>query len=146
MCSRSLALYLDRHVIYASSKVLCGKNGLGVVVLFVSLALCVILSAQERIDPADAAKYIGKSVTVCGLVASTSYAIQSLRRPTFLNLDRPYPKQPFTVVIWGEDRSSFSPPPEKAYSGKKICVSGPVSAFRGEPRIVVTGPSQITVE
>jgi len=36
------------------------KNGLGVVVLFVSLALCVILSAQERIDPADAAKCIWK--------------------------------------------------------------------------------------
>jgi hypothetical protein len=122
------------------------KDGLAVVVLFVFLALYVILSAQERIGPADAAKYIGKSATVCGLVASTSYAIQSLGRPTFLNLDRPYPKQPFTVVIWGEDRSSFSPPPEKAYSGKKICVSGPVSAFRGEPRIVVTGPSQITVE
>ncbi len=36
MCSRSLALYLDRPVIYASSKVLCGKNGLAVIVLFVS--------------------------------------------------------------------------------------------------------------
>jgi hypothetical protein len=122
------------------------KNGLAVVVLFVFLALSVILSAQERITPAEAAKYVGKSATVCGLVASTSYAVQSLGRPTFLNLDQPYPKQPFTVVIWGEDCSSFSPPPEKAYSGKKICVSGPVSAFRGEPRIVVTGPSQITVE
>src|SRR5712691_1663756 len=101
------------------------KNGLAVRVLFVSLPLYVILSAQERIGPADAAKYIGKSATVCGLVASTSYALQSLGRPTFLNLDRPYPKQPFTVLIWGEDRSSFSPPPEKAYNGKKICVSGP---------------------
>ena len=75
------------------------KNGLAVVVLFVFLALSVILSAQERIGPAEAAKYIGKSATVCGLVASTSYALQSLGRPTFLNLDRPYPKQPFTVVI-----------------------------------------------
>ena len=67
-------------------------------------------------------------------------------RPTYLNLDRPYPNQPFTVVIWGDDRSSFSPPPEKAYDGKKICVRGTVSAFRGQPQIVVTSPSQITVE
>jgi hypothetical protein len=54
------------------------KNGLAVGVLFISLALYVILSAQERIGPAEAAKYIGKSATVCGLVASTSYALQSL--------------------------------------------------------------------
>jgi hypothetical protein len=146
MCSRSLALYLDRHVIYASSKVLCERM-VSVSSCFLFLWLCAsFFQRRSASTPQTPRSVFGKSVTVCGLVASTSYALQSLGRPTFLNLDRPYPKQPFTVVIWGEDRSSFSPPPEKAYSGKKICVSGPVSAFRGEPRIVVTGPSQITVE
>jgi hypothetical protein len=122
------------------------KNGPAAAVLFVSLALHTILSAQERISPAEARKYVGKSVMVCGRVASAAYAVQSMGRPTYLKLDRPYPNQPFTVVIWGEDRSSFSPPSEKAYDGKKICVRGTVPAFREQPQIVVTSPSQITVE
>lgn len=123
------------------------KNGPVATVLLVSLALHTILSAQERISPSEAGKYVGKSATVCGRVASAAYAVQSMGRPTYLNLDRPYPDQPFTVVIWGEDRSSFSPPPEKAYDGKKICVRGTILVFRKEPpRIVVTSPSQITVE
>jgi micrococcal nuclease len=118
-----------------------------VVFLVFSLALPAGFSAQERISPLEAAKYVGKSATVCGKVASTAYAIQVAGRPTFLNLERPYPNQLFTVVIWGSERSKFSPPPEKAYDGKKICVSGVVRVFRDEPpRIVVETPSQITIE
>jgi hypothetical protein len=117
------------------------------VVFLVALALPAGFSAQERISPSEAAKYVGKSATVCGKVASTAYAIQVVGRPTFLNLERPYPNQPFTVVIWGSERSKFSPPPEKAYDGKKICVSGIVGRFRDEPpRIVVTKPSQIVIQ
>jgi hypothetical protein len=123
------------------------KNASAIVFVFIILALQVILSAQERISPSEADKYVGKSVTVCGKVVSTAYVIQSMGRPTFLNLERPYPNQPFTVVIWGSERSNFSPPPEKAYNGKRICVSGTVRVFRDEPpRIVVTKPSQVTFE
>ena len=112
-----------------------------------SLALPAGLSAQERISPSEAAKYVGKSATVCGKVASTAYAIQVVGRPTFLNLERPYPNQPFTVVIWGSEQSRVSLPPEKAYDGKTIYVSGIVRVFRDEPpRIVVSTPSQITIE
>jgi hypothetical protein len=122
------------------------KHGPSVVV-FLILALHVDLSAQDRIRPSEAAKYVGKDATVCGKVASAAYAIQVVGRPTFLNLERPYPNQPFTVVIWGTERSRFSPPPEKAYDGKRICVSGTVRVFQDEPpRIVVTKPSQITIE
>ena len=106
------------------------KNGPAAAVFLVSLALGVDLSAQQRISPAEAGKYVGKPVTVCGKVASTAYVVQAMGRPTFLNLERPYPNQPFSVVIWGTERSNFSPPPEKAYDGKRICVSGTVDVFR----------------
>ena len=106
----------------------------------------VAVSAQERISAADAAKYIGKSVTVCGRVALANYVVSSVGRPTYLNLDRPYPNHIFTVIIWGENRSKFPTLPEKASSGKKICVSGTVTSFQEESQMVVTSPSQITVE
>src|SRR5207244_3489720 len=54
--------------------------------------------------------------------------------------------QIFTAFIWGENRGKFPTPPEKAYSGKKICVTGTISSYRGQPQIVVRDPGQITAE
>ena len=59
------------------------------------------LSAQE------APGHAGENATVCGTVASAHYAPGSRGRPTFLNLDRPYPGQIFAGVVWGEDRAKF---------------------------------------
>ena len=78
------------------------KTALAIVV-FILLVLQGILLAQERISPSEAKNYVGKSVTVCGKVASTAYATQAAGRPTFINLERPYPNQPFNVVIWGSE-------------------------------------------
>jgi len=100
-------------------------------------------SAQPEIIPADAKKYIGKTQTVCGQVASANYAARSKGRPTFLNLDRAYPNHIFTVVIWGNDRTNFRDPPERAYDRKKICVTGVISSYKGVPEIVASDPSQI---
>ena len=66
------------------------------ILIFVA-ALQII--AQERISPAEAAKYVGKTATVCGQVASANFSARSRRRPTFLNLDRPYPNHIFTALI-----------------------------------------------
>jgi len=122
------------------------KDALTLVVFSIFLVLRVALLAQERISPAEAAKYIGRRATVCGLVASANYATQSQGQPTYLDLDSPYPNHIFTALIWGENRDKFSTAPEKAYSGKRICVKGILSNSRGQPQIFVTSPSQITAE
>jgi hypothetical protein len=122
------------------------RNGPAAVVFLVFLTLPVGLLAQERIKPADAVKYIGKSATVCGLVASAAFAVGNLGTPTYLNLDKPYPDQPFTVIIWGDKRNKFPKPPETFYNGKKICVTGTIAGYNGQPQMAITGPSQITFE
>lgn len=99
---------------------------------------------QQRITAIDAAKYVGKKATVCGLVTSFKYAESSKDSPTFLNLDHGYPEQVFTVVIWGKDRPKFPKTPESRYAGEKICVTGTITTFRKVPEIVVTEPSQIS--
>jgi DNA/RNA endonuclease YhcR with UshA esterase domain len=98
--------------------------------------------------PWDEAKnYIGERVTVYGPVVSTHYASTSRGRPTFLNLGKPYPDPGrFTVVIWGENRYKFSPPPESYYMGKTISVTGLVTEYKGVPEIEVSSPSQIEVK
>jgi DNA/RNA endonuclease YhcR with UshA esterase domain len=124
--------------------------------LLILLVLTVLLAGQlitsisyaqeESITPNDAAKHIGEVQTVCGMVASSKFASQSKKQPTFINLDQPYPNQIFTILIWGSDRSKFPEPPEDYYMGKKVCVKGMIKAFRGKPEVIVNDPSQITIE
>ena len=103
-------------------------------------------SAQTKnITAAEAKSHIGERVTVCGKVVSTHYATRSKGSPTFLNLDEPYPKQTFTILIWGSDRSSFGDP-EAKYSSKRVCVTGTIKDYQGVPEIVAERPAQIEIQ
>ncbi|SRR6266849_6719474 len=73
----------------------------------------------------------------------------SLRRstkgePTFLNLDKSYPNQIFTIVIWESNRRKFGVP-ETDYKSNRICVSGKITAYAGLPEIVADDPKQIQI-
>ncbi len=74
----------------------------------------------------------------------TKFATDSRGSPTFLDIGRPYPDpRRFTVVIWGENRSRFSAPPDQFYADKTICVTGAIELYRGSPQIIVSSPGQI---
>ena len=102
-------------------------------------------SKKNSLTSAEANQHIGENATVCGVVASAHYAASSRGAPTFLNLDRAYPDQLFTVVIWREDRAKFGTP-EVTYNDKRICVMGIIASYRGVPEIVVRERSQISVQ
>jgi hypothetical protein len=101
--------------------------------------------AQKNLSAAEAREHVGENATVCGEVASTHYAARSRGNPTFINLDKPYPSQIFTVLIWGSDRPKFGAPEER-YQDKHICVTGMISDYRGVPEVVAHEPSQIKVQ
>lgn len=103
------------------------------------------LPTQIAIAPEDAANCVGQTRTVCGTVVSSRYLARGKGWPTFLNLDRSYPNQVFTVVIWGRDRGKFPDSPEAYYRDRKICVTGRIVAYRGRAQIVVTAPAQIVI-
>jgi hypothetical protein len=96
--------------------------------------------AQKRLSAQDAKNHIGENVTVCGTVASEHFAANTKGKPTFINLDEPYPKQVFTIVIWGSDRSAFGQIPTK------LCITGTISSYRGIPEIIARTPSQVKAE
>ena len=114
--------------------------------ILVCVAACAQLSARPRKPPTltaeQARDHIGETAKVCGQVASAHYAYQTRGHPTFLNLDRPYPHQEFTAVIWGTDRAQFGEP-EKEYRNRHICVSGFISVYRGQPEMILHSPKQI---
>jgi len=104
---------------------------LSVAVVLLTATYAAPSAVSDKITAAEAKNHIGKNATVCGRVASTNYAVRSKGQPTFINLDEPYPKQIFTAVIWGSDRSKFGQP-ETELKDKRICVTGLIEQYRGD--------------
>jgi DNA/RNA endonuclease YhcR with UshA esterase domain len=113
-----------------------------------TVALCLTAAAiQSRADEtnsipltigtAQAAAHIGKQVTVTGVVAQVS------SRPglTFLNFDKPYPSNLFTVIIRNRSTNEFDS--LAAFKGKAVAVKGKVIDYNGKPEIEVTGKAQL---
>jgi hypothetical protein len=112
---------------------------------FLFLAFTIPVNAQKKLATSEAKEHFGETATVCGEVVSTRYADSTKGQPTFLNLDKPYPNQVFTIVIWGNNRSKFGTP-ESDYKRKRICVIGKITAYAGLPEIVADEPKQIKID
>jgi micrococcal nuclease len=115
------------------------------IVLLFACACASPVLAQKKMSASEAKDHFGEMATVCGEVVSARYASTSNGEPTFLNFDKSYPNQIFTVVIWGENRNKFGKP-EEDYQGKRICVTGKITAYAGLPEIVVADPKQISAD
>ena len=113
--------------------------------IFCAVSSCSAHAQDGRIAAAEAKTHIGERITVCGNVVSTHFTSRTKGEPTFLNLDEPYPKQIFTILIWGSDRPKFGDP-EAKYGNKKVCVTGLIKDYKGVPEVVVEQPSQIEVQ
>ncbi len=101
------------------------------------------LDPQVRVNAFEASDHIGITAEVCGRVASAEYVTMVVGDPTFLNLEQPHPDQPFTAIIWGEDRHHWQTPPDQLYNNREICVTGQIENHEGTPQIRVTSPEQI---
>jgi hypothetical protein len=99
----------------------------------------------QRISASEAGSHVGEIAEVCGHVASSAHIAAVSGQPTFLNFERPYPDQPFSVVIWGSAREKFDTRPERVFDGKDICVTGEIEVYDGVPQIVVDDPAQIVL-
>ena len=73
-------------------------------------------------SPCGCDDQLGRTATVCGVVASANYAVGTRANPTFLtvvNSDRPDPDRALTAVIFGHDRAKFGTP-ETTLSGRQF--------------------------
>ncbi len=95
------------------------------------------------VEAEEAHTAVGERAVVCGTVVNVTFATGVGGQPTYLNLERAFPDQPFDAVIWGRHRDRFHPPPETAYRQRRICVAGRVTTHEGVPRIEVSTPEQI---
>ena len=73
-------------------------------------------------------------IKVCGTVVSTKL---SSKGNVFLNLDKGFPNQIFTVSIFKDQLVNFTYSPQTELMGKAICVEGKVADFNGTPSMVI---------
>ena len=112
------------------------------VLVFAAFIGCPIAAHAAPLNPEEAGSHVGENATVCGVVASATYAAQAPMAPTFLDLGKPYPNQIFTAVILGNDRSKFGMP-ENSMREKNVCVTGEIFLYQGNPEIILHDPAQL---
>ncbi len=100
---------------------------------------------KGKINTLQAKENIGKDACVCGKVVSTKFSENGKTNPTYINLDKKFPDQVFTLMIFGKDRENFSYKPEEFLQGKTICVKGKVGEFKGTPQIIANKEKQVEV-
>jgi hypothetical protein len=114
--------------------------------VFVILAFTVNLhagptegSAPVKIGADDVTNYFGKEVIFTGTVAQVSI------RPkiVFLNMDKPYPDSPFTLVIFPAATNQFGN--LKALRGMSVEAEGMVSNYHERAEIVLEKAKQLKV-
>ena len=113
--------------------------------LFFTFCLLLTSSFSQPISAEASKNYAGKTITVVGKVVDGRYLANSNRQPTLLNVDKAFPNQPFSIVIYGEKRQSFGYKPVEMLLNKNVLVTGLIEMYNGKPQIVVNSPDQIVI-
>lgn len=96
-----------------------------IVLLATTVAFCQTVPASEALH------HVGERSTVCGQIAGERTSSTSRGAPTFINLDRAYPHEAFTAVIWQEHKESVGTLPATG----SLCVTGTITEYHGIPEI-----------
>lgn len=96
------------------------------------------LKAQQKFEPIDFKKHIGKTATLCDTVYSFKIISDTL---TMINMGGNYPNQKFTVAVRGNKIVLDWPNLKK----KHLCVTGVLELNKDTLQIMVAQPNQVTV-
>jgi len=98
---------------------------------------------NNKINTLEAKDMIGKQCTVCGKAVSIKFVENGKSNPTYINLDKKFPDQLFTIVIYENVRNKLSYIPEEKLMNKEICISGKVEQYKGVPQIILQNEKAI---
>jgi len=116
---------------------------------YVGFVLLLIASAgfsQSTVTAAEAGKHVGEKITVCDKVFGGRFLENANDQPTLINMGDAWPNNPFTFVIFGDNRKKFSYKPEDFLVNKQVCVTGEIKTYRDKPQIIVTDTSQVKIK
>ncbi len=83
-----------------------------------------------------------KKVKVCGTIVSTK---KSKKGNIFLNIDKAYPNHIFSITIWASDLVNFGYKPDKELLGKKVCITGRITEYKGTASMIINNEKFIDI-
>ncbi len=93
----------------------------------------------KRISAAEAEKYFDETVIVTGKVAQVSVR----EKLVYVNLDKPFPDSPFTVVVFARATNQFGD--LKKLKGKDVEIKGKIAEYKDKAQIVLDSTNQLKV-
>lgn len=100
------------------------------------------LFTTDTIPVIDAVDHIGAYRTFCDELVTLDKFDNMDGKPTMMRLGNASPG--ITLVIWEGDAKKFDQPLDTIFSkGDKVCVTGQISSYGGNPRLEVGTPRQI---
>lgn len=97
---------------------------------------------RNHFNTIQAQMKIGQEVNVCGNVVASRY---SKKGHLWLNLDRQFPNQVFSIFIRKESLVNFDYDLKKRYTNKSVCVRGKVENFSDTPSITLDDQKNIAL-
>ena len=93
-----------------------------------SMASLNAFSQEIKIEAIKAPFHVGKTVMACGQLAE----IKHLENRHYLNLDRMYPNQTLTLLVWDNNYKWFEERFGRIDSmvGKRFCARGPIEEYK----------------
>lgn len=112
-----------------------------VVTLAISIfSLCSIASNanEPKIEAFKAPSHVGKTVMACGNLAQ----VKHLSNRHYLNLDKKYPNQALTVLVWDSDYRWFEERfgSIEGFVGRRFCARGKIEEYKNNMQMQVTNP------
>jgi hypothetical protein len=101
------------------------------------LLLWASLGQAQTLTATQASIHVGENATVCGTISDRHVATHSQGMPTFIDLEKPYPNQPFTILVWARDKAKVGSLPMAG----QFCVTGQIGKYRGGAQIVLHNAS-----
>ena len=97
---------------------------------------------RNHFNTIQAQMKIGQEVNVCGNIVASRY---SKKGHLWLNLDRQFPNQVFSIFIRKESLVNFDYDLKKRYTNKSVCVRGKVENFSDTPSITLDDQKNIAL-
>ena len=100
--------------------------------------------SSVEIASEDAAFHIGESVIACGTIQQTT----RFRRGVYLNMDKPYPHQSLTLIVWENDINNFQNKFGELSNmiGKEVCAQGTITQYKGRNQISLGNAYSLKVD
>lgn len=101
-------------------------------------------AVRGEVPAAQAAQFIGRDATVCGVVAGSRFSEFAEGQPTVLYIGGAFPNHAFSVRVWASDRDAIGTD-LAALTGKTVCATGRIARANNRPEIVIRGARDFAV-